>query len=204
MARPGSGGRRPRVAVTLLAAVALLASSIAFLAASPAAQAAQKQSGRGVSAGAPGLQARGPADQHADAPGKPGDPCKAISATDIGVNSAHVVMWFFAMTTHFCWNGTLYGPWSKFVEVTSRSTKVAAGVTSAGSRAGYRFIRNTGFKSHCFVSGYGFSGGINKCSGNYEYDKVQFRRCVSGRCSNAYPWIEQVEYLNGRYKQVGG
>jgi hypothetical protein len=128
--------------------------------------------------------------QYSDAPNRAGDPCRTVVGRDTAQNSSHVTLFWFQLTTHFCWDGTLFGPWTSFVKVTSRSTKVGVAVTSTGKSGGWSFVKNvTGVESHCFVSGYGFSGGRNRCSGNYEYDEGEFHACLPGPgCyQTAYP-----------------
>lgn len=135
-----------------------------------------------------------------------GDPCATIYGTE-RVTQMGVTVADYYQNTYFCWNGTQYGPWSSADLVTSHSTTWSVGITTAGSVASWKYGQNiTGMEFHCFTSGYGFSGGINKCSGNYEYQEVQFEWCPIriGCVGSADAWIEQAEYLNGDYYQTGG
>jgi hypothetical protein len=136
-----------------------------------------------------------------------GDPCTTITETEEGLDSVHVELFWARLTTYFCWNGSLYGPWNAATLVTSHKTDPTVGVTGTGTFYGWNYVQNiTGVQFHCFVTDSHWSGGINKCSGNYENDEFEFQACELhiGCYDSAYPWVQQQEYLNGDFWQGGG
>jgi hypothetical protein len=145
--------------------------------------------------------------RHTDAPNAAGDPCTTISGTEEVKNAVDVELMWFKLSTYFCWSGPEDGPWSSADKVTSHSTTWSVGVTTAGSIVGWAYNQNvTGIEFHCFTDGYGFSGGINSCSGNYEYDEVEFEACLLkvGCYDTEYPYVWEAEYLNGAWNNGGG
>ncbi len=116
-------------------------------------------------------------------------------------------MLWFQMEEYYCWDGPAVGPPTPSEKVTSHATTRSIGVTHTGSLLGWKFDKYlTPVQFHCFVSDSHFSGGINACSGNYEYDQAQFDYCPIriGCVSNDYPWVQQEEYLSGAYWETGG
>jgi hypothetical protein len=145
--------------------------------------------------------------EHADPSPAGNVGCRTISETEEGLDSVHVELFWARLTTYYCWNGSLYGPWNSAAMVTSHSTDPSVGVTGTGTVYGWNYVSNvTGVQFHCFVSDSHFSGGSNKCSGNYENDEFYFQACELhiGCYDSAYPWVQQQEYLNGDFWQTGG
>jgi hypothetical protein len=125
------------------------------------------------------------------------DPCAVVTNTN-GVYEAGFLVAWFTMTTHYCYTGPSVGPWGASNKVTSHRTTFSVGVTGPGEVAGWGYDQSiTGIVAHCFKNGYGFHDGVNRCSGEYESDEVEFTATlpILGPVASAYPYIWEAEWM---------
>jgi hypothetical protein len=137
---------------------------------------------------------------HAEAPNAAGDPCTSFyGEADVVTGLADVKVAWLQLSTYFCYTGPFYGPWLSTERVTSHSTSQKIGVTTPGQLLGWFYLQNVsgGIQFNCFVA----SGATNRCSGNHEYDQVEFQDCILhyGCTSTAYPYLDEFEYLSGQF-----
>ncbi len=146
----------------------------------------------------------GKVGHHADARNAAGDPCTTFYAeADVVTGIADLKVAWLQMYTYFCYTGPPIGPPTPTDRVTSHSTWIKIGVTGPGQMFGWSYVQNvTGIKFNCFTA----SGATNACSGNHEYDQVEFDQCVLkyGCVSYAYPTMDEYEYWNGNYSASPG
>jgi hypothetical protein len=90
-----------------------------------------------------------------------GDPCKTNTVTIRYNDVFGVNLWWFKMSTYWCWNYSI---------VTYHSTSVSHGVTGTGDATGWAWGGGSGPHFNCYVA----SGSSRNCSGNYEYATGKF------------------------------
>jgi hypothetical protein len=107
------------------------------------------------------------------------------------------------LSTYYCWNGVAVGPDPRAI-VTYHHTKPTVLVTQPGEALGWNYIQNiSGLHFWCYVA----RGSVVNCSGNAEYDQVEFQECVlkiGCGVASAYPWVQEEENYRGQaFAQLG-
>jgi hypothetical protein len=90
-----------------------------------------------------------------------GDPCRTGWAQVTYRDVFGITLWWFRMTTSWCYNGSI---------VTSHTTTVSHDVTGTGTATGWAWGGRSAVSFNCYVA----SGSSRNCSGNHESDTAQF------------------------------
>jgi hypothetical protein len=93
-----------------------------------------------------------------------GDPCKNALG-EARLSSGGVLVAYDEYGLSFCYNNVI---------VTSHNVSYTRGATAAGRSRGWGYYDNVYYHFSCYVA----VGSTHSCSGNYEDNEDQFRRCI--------------------------
>lgn len=93
-----------------------------------------------------------------DPPDSAGHPCSTASRLSKGIDEFSLEVWWFKMTTKFCFNPDLEGT------VVYHLTTLSGGVTNPGTGAGWYSGGSSPIHFNCYIA----FGNSSPCSGNHE------------------------------------